>query len=283
MKSLRGITLALATVAVLATSVAAQRRPGQPRYEAVSTTLGDVSIQQKLDSQVPLKAQFKDESGSTVELGKYFGHGKAVILNLVYYECPMLCTEVLNGLTSTLRTLKLDVGKDFEVLTVSFDPRETPALAAKKKQAYLERYGRQGASSGWHFLTGDKENIAKLTESVGFRFAWDDKTQQWAHGAAIMILTPKGRVAQYYYGVEYPPKDLRLGLVEASENRIGNLVDEVLLYCYHYDPRTGRYGAVVTRILQLSAAATTLILGGFMIVMFRRDKKQGPNKTPRAA
>jgi len=188
----------------------------------------------------------------------------------------MLCGEALIGLSSTLRMLKLNVGSDFDVVTVSFDTREGPELAAKKKAAYVERYGRAGASEGWHFLTGDEKNVKALANAVGFHYKWDEKSNQWAHATAIMIVTPEGRLAQYYYGVEYPPKDVRLGLIEASQNKIGNLVDEVLLYCYHYDPRTGRYGAVITNIMRLGGLVTMVLLGGFLIVMFRRERKGMP-------
>ena len=194
-----------------------------------------------------------------------------MILNLVYYNCPMLCGEVLSGLTSTLRVLKFDLGREFEVITVSFDPRETPQIAAEKKKQYLERYGRKGAEQGWHFLTGQQDAIAALTKSAGFQYEYDAKTNQFAHTTAIMVLTPKGKIAQYYYGVEYAPKDLRLGLIEASQNKIGNLVDQVLLYCYHYDPATGKYGAVIMRVVRLAGLATILSLGAFIAIMFRRD------------
>ena len=183
----------------------------------------------------------------------------------------MLCGEVLSGLTSTLRVLRFDLGREFEVITVSFDPRETPQIAAEKKKQYLERYGRKGAEQGWHFLTGQQDAIAALTKSAGFQYEYDAKTNQFAHTTAIMVLTPKGKIAQYYYGVEYAPKDLRLGLIEASQNKIGNLVDQVLLYCYHYDPATGKYGAVIMRVVRLAGLATILSLGAFIAIMFRRD------------
>ena len=192
-----------------------------------------------------------------VRLGDYFGK-KPMILNLVYYNCPMLCGEVLSGLESAMRMLKFDVGKEFDVLTVSFDPRETPDMATKKKAEFLKRYGRPGAAEGWHFLTGPQESIDALTKAAGFQYQYDPKTGQFAHATAIMVLTPEGKIAQYYYGVEYAPKDLRLGLIQASQNKIGTLADQVLLYCYHYDPTTGKYGAIILRVLQLSALATIL-------------------------
>jgi protein SCO1 len=237
---------------------ASQRPPG----------LKHVGIEQHLNDQVPPNLVFLDENGKTVRLGDYFGK-RPLILNLVYYQCPMLCGEVLSGLESALRVLKFNVGKDFDVLTVSFDPRETPPMAAAKKAEYMKRYNRPGADQGWHFLTGQQDSIDALTNAAGFQYEFDPKLGQFAHATAIMILTPEGKIAQYYYGVEYAPKDLRLGLVQASQNKIGNVVDEVLLYCYHYDPDTGKYGAIVNRILKLAAAATILVLGAFLALMFR--------------
>jgi protein SCO1 len=231
--------------------------------------LTNVGIEQHLDEQIPRDLTFRDETGKAVRLGDYFGH-KPMILNLVYYQCPMLCGEVLSGLESALRVLKFDVGKEFDVITVSFDPRETPEMAAAKKAEYLKRYGRTGATQGWHFLTGPQASIDALTKAAGFQYQYDSKTGQFAHATAIMVLTPEGKIAQYYYGVEYAPKDLRLGLVQASENKIGNLVDQVLLYCYHYDPATGKYGAMVMRIMRLAAAVTLLVLSLFMAILFRR-------------
>ena len=230
--------------------------------------LQNVGIEQHLDEQIPPDLTFRDETGKPVRLGDYFGK-KPAILNLVYYQCPMLCGEVLSGLESALRVLKFDVGKEFNVLTVSFDPRETPDMATKKKAEFLKRYGRPGAAEGWHFLTGPQESIDALTKAAGFQYQYDPKTGQFAHSTAIMVLTPEGKIAQYYYGVEYAPKDLRLGLIQASENKIGNLADQVLLYCYHYDPATGKYGAIIARVLQLSALATVLGLGTLMIVLIR--------------
>jgi len=235
--------------------------------------LKNVGIEQNLNEQIPPDLVFRDETGQSVRLGDYFGK-RPLILNLVYYQCPMLCGEVLSGLTSSLRILKFDVGKDFDVLTVSFNPRETPAIAAAKKAEYINRYGRPGAAQGWHFLTGPQESIDALTKAAGFQYQYDPATGQFAHATAIAVLTPQGKIAQYYYGVEYAPKDLRLGLVQASNNKIGNLVDEVLLYCYHYDPAVGKYGAVITRILRLSAAATILLIGMMLAVLMRRSPRR---------
>jgi protein SCO1/2 len=230
--------------------------------------LQNVGIAQRLNQQVPLDLAFRDETGKAVRLADYFGQ-KPVILNLVYYKCPMLCSQVLIGLTGALKVLKFDVGNQFNVLTVSFNPRETPDLARATRADYLKRYGRAGAAEGWHFLTGPEESITALTQAVGFQYQYDPNTDQYAHATAIVLLTPDGRVAQYYYGVEFAPKDLRLGLIQAASGKIGNLVDEVLLYCYHYDPAAGRYGAVIARILKLSGIVTILVLGGMVLILSR--------------
>ena len=232
--------------------------------------LKNVGIEQHLNEQIPPGLTFRDEAGNVIRLGDYFGK-KPMILNLVYYQCPMLCGEVLSGLESALRVLKFDVGKEFDVLTISFDPKETPEMAAEKKAQYLKRYGRPDAAQGWHFLTGPQSSIDALTKAAGFQYQYDPKSGQFAHTTAIMVLTPEGKIAQYYYGVEFAPKDLRMGLIQASENKIGTVVDQVLLYCYHYDPDTGKYGAIISRILQLAAGATVLILGTFLVVMFRMN------------
>jgi len=230
--------------------------------------LKNVGIQQNLNGQIPPDLVFRDETGKTVHLGDYFGQ-KPMILSVVYYRCPMLCGEVLSGLSSALKVLKFNVGDEFNVLTVSFDPKDTSEIGAAKKAEYMERYGRPSAAQGWHFLTGPQDSIDALTKAAGFQYQYDPKTEQFAHSTAIMILTPEGKIAQYYYGVEYVPKDLRLGLIQASENKIGTITDQILLYCYHYDPTTGKYGAMISRILQLSAMATVLILGVFMTLLFR--------------
>jgi protein SCO1 len=232
--------------------------------------LKNVGIQQNLNDQIPPNLAFRDETGASVTLADYFGR-KPMILNLVYYKCPMLCSEVLAGLASALKPMKLDVGKDFDVLTISFDPRETPQDATASKAEYLKRYGRPGAEKGWHFLTGPQVSIDALTKAAGFQYEYNQQTGQFAHSTAIIVLTPEGKIAQYYYGVEFPSKDLRLAMVQASQNKIGTVVDQILLYCYHYDPGAGKYGLIVSRVLRLAGIATMLILGGFMIIMFRRD------------
>lgn len=233
--------------------------------------LENVGIDQHLDSQIPPNLTFTDDAGRSVMLGEYFGK-KPLILNLVYYHCTMLCGEELAGLTSAMKMVKFDLGKEFEVVTVSFDPRETQADAAAKKKDYIERYGRAGAAEGWHFLTGSADSINALANAVGFKYHYDPKTNQYAHATAIMILTPQGHISRYLYGVDFPPKDLRMGLVEASQKKIGNPVDQVLLYCYHYDPATGKYGAVVSNILELGGAITIVFLGALLLILFRLDK-----------
>jgi protein SCO1 len=236
--------------------------------------LKNVGIQQNLNQPLPLDLTFTDDLGRTVRLGDYFGK-KPVILSLVYFNCPMLCGEVLSGLEHSLRMMKLDVGKDFGVITVSFDPKDTAEMAANKKAEFLRRYQRAGAEQGWHFLVGQQSAIDALTKAVGFQYDYDQTTQQFAHATAIMIATPDGKLAQYYYGVEYPPKDLRLGLVEAGNGKIGNLVDQLLLYCYHYDPEKGKYSATILRVLRLAGLATMLSIGILIFVMIRRGPDQG--------
>src|SRR5882762_1114577 len=235
------------------------------------SSLQNVGIEQHLDGQVPPDLMFRDETGQTVRLGDYFGK-KPVILNLVYYNCTMLCGEVLAGLTGAMRLVKFDVGKEFDVVTMSFDPHETPEIAAAKKKDFVKRYGRPNAAAGWHFLTGSADSINALTRTVGFQYQYDPKINQFAHATAIMVLTPEGRISRYFYGVDFPPKDLRMGLVEASQGKIGNAVDAVLLYCYHYNPETGKYGALVGNILRLAAAATILLLGGLIFILWRLDR-----------
>jgi protein SCO1/2 len=233
--------------------------------------LQNVGIEQHLDAQVPADLAFTDDTGRSVKLGDYFGH-KPLILNLVYYNCPMLCGEALAGLTGSMRLVKFDVGNEYEVVTVSFNPNETPAIAAEKKKDYLKRYGRPNAAAGWHFLTGPADSINALTKAVGFQYQYDAKLNQYAHATAIMVLTPQGHISRYFYGVDFPPKDLRMGLVEASQGKIGNAVDQILLYCYHYDPATGKYGAIVNNILKLGAGLTILLLGGLLLILFRLEK-----------
>jgi protein SCO1/2 len=235
--------------------------------------LSKIRIDQKLDAPVPADLAFVDEEGRSVTLGQYFGK-RPLILALVYYECPMLCTQVLNGLTSSLSLIKLNPGEDFDVLAVSFDPGEGPGLAREKKKSYMARYKRPGTESGFHFLTGDAGAIDRLTDAVGFRYAYDEKTDQYAHAATIIVLTPEGHVSRYFYGIEYMPRDVRLGLVEASKNQIGSLVDQALLLCYHYDPSDGKYGVAIINLIRLVGAVVIAIFGAFVIVSLRRERRQ---------
>jgi protein SCO1 len=265
----------LALLGICATGVwpqaAPQLQPGEAIPNQKPSILDQVGLDQRLNQQVPLDLAFVDENGQAVQLQQYFG-SKPVILMLVYYQCPMLCTQVLNGFTGAMNGIvRFNVGREFNVVTVSIDPRDTAQDAAAAKKRYLQRYRRPEAEHGWHFLTGKKDQIDALAQAVGFRYAWDPEIKQYAHASGIMLLTPQGRLAQYYYGIEYAPRDIQLGLIEASKGKIGNVVDQVVLYCYHYDPRQGRYGAAIFNVLRLSALATVLALGGFMLIMFRRD------------
>ncbi len=267
-----GILLALPSLAQ-APPPAAPRPSDGPARDSRPAILREVGIAQRLGSSLPLDAIFKDEDGRPVRLGAYFGN-RPVILVLAYYNCPMLCTEVLNGLLGSLKTLSFDVGREFQVVTVSFDPDERPADAAAKKKAYLDAYGRSGAAAGWHFLTGPLASIERVTEAVGFRYAKDERTGQFAHAAAIYVATPDGRLSRYFYGIDYAPRDLRLGLIEASDRKIGTPVDALLLYCYHYDPTAGRYGAVVVNMLRVGGSLAVLILGGLVLGMLRRERRR---------
>lgn len=251
----------------------------QPPTPSAALPAG-IGIDQRLGQQVPLDLPFRDESGKTVRLRDYFG-GKPVILSLVYYDCPMLCTLSLNGLLSSLQHLKFSAGDEFNVVTVSFDPREKPELAAAKKRVYLTLYNRPKGWDGWHFLTGDQDSIQRLTNAVGFRYKWDAASGQYSHATGIMVLTPRGEIARYFYGIDYPATDLRFGLIEASANRIGTPVDAVLLLCSHYDPVQGKYGLVITRVLQLAGAATVIILGSFMLLWFLRERSRPADLTTR--
>jgi len=247
-----------------------QEAPGDPS-SAKPGLLGRIGIDQRLHEQVPLDLSFVDETGREVKLREYFGR-RPVLLALVYYECPMLCTQVLNGVTGALKVLNFDVGKEFDVVAVSINPREGPGLAAAKKQAYLERYGRPHTAAGWHFLTGREENIRALANAVGFRYAYDEEIKQYAHGAGIELLTPRGVIARYFYGIEFAPRDMRLGIVEASEERIGSPIDSVLLLCYHYDPATGKYGATAMTMVRIGAVMTMLGFAVFLFVALRHER-----------
>ena len=265
---------ALLAAFLLAPALArAQAPPAGMPASSQPEVLREVGYDQRLGEPVPLDIVLRDETGASVSLREAIA-GKPTVLSLVYYECPMLCTLTLNGLVGALSALPFEPGREFSLLTVSFDDRERPEQAAARKRAYLARYKHPSAEKSWRFLTGDKESLRRLTDAVGFRYAWDERTKQFAHPAGVLVLTPDGRIGRYLFGVEYAPKDLRLGLVEAGQGRIGSPVDRLLLYCYQYDPAQGRYGAVVMRIVRLGGLATMTLLGGFVIVMLRRERRQ---------
>jgi protein SCO1/2 len=276
--------MAVLGCALLCSPVAAQvssygdKQMGENAGDQLPQVLEKVGVTQRLNQQLPLDAQFVDDTGKSVRLGDYFGKRPA-ILTLVYYNCPMLCSEELDGLAGALEMVKLTPGKDFDVIVVSIDPTETPELAAKKKAYYVKRYGRPETASGWHFLTGQRPEIDKLTGATGFGYVRvpgpDGRLTQFAHASAIEVVTTDGKLAQYYLGVEYSPKDILLGLVEASGNKIGSPVANILTYCYHYDPHTNKHSLIVARVVQLGGVVTMAGLGGFMFLMFRRDLKIG--------
>lgn len=243
-----------------------------PPPQGKPQSIQNVGIDQHLDQQLPLDLRFRDEAGNPVKLGQYFGT-KPIILTMVYYTCPMLCGEVQSGLTSALQILRFDVGKEFDVVSVSINPEETPQDAVAKKKQFLSRYHREGAGSGWHFLTGQKPEIDALAKAVGFRYNYDPQTKQYSHATVVMVITPGGKVAQYFYGIEYAPKDLRLALVQASQNKIGNLTDALLLYCFHYDPSTARYSATVLNIVRLGGVLTVFLVGAFVFINVRREHR----------
>lgn len=282
--------LLILAISVLAVNVAAQKsehynsplyapKTYDPAQAGTSTglppVLKTVGIEQKLNNQLPFDAEFKDENGNAVKLGEFFNTGRPVILALVYYECPMLCNEVLNGMTGSLKGISFDAGKDFDVVAISFDARENdkPELAKNKKTGYLARYERSGAENGWHFLTGTQSEIDKVTQAVGFTYQFDEATNQFAHAGGVTLITPDGRISKYFYGIDYAPKDLKLGLMEASEGKIGNAAEKLYLYCFHYDPSTGKYGLAILKVLRLMAIATILGLGGMIFVFWKRGKR----------
>ncbi len=241
--------------------------------------LQKVGIDQKLNAQLPFDAEFKDENGNAVKLGDYFGKGKPVVLAMVYYECPMLCNEVLNGLTGSLKGISFDAGKDFDVIAISFDARENekPDLAKNKKASYTTRYGRIGTENGWHFLTGTQSEIDKVTQTVGYNYVFDEKSNQFAHAGGIMVATPEGKLSRYLYGIDYAPKDLKFSLMESAQNKIGNPAEQLYLYCFHYDPASGKYGLAILRVLRLLSIATLLGIGGMLIVFWRYNKNKAAN------
>lgn len=266
------LTAILVMMAAAAAMAGTRSAPGPeptrepPRPEA----LNRAGFDQKLDAQLPLDAEFRDESGRPVRLGDYFGE-KPVLLNLAYFNCPMLCTLVINGVVDAVREVALVPGRDYEILTISFDAREGPELAAAKKANYLKELDRPEAVAGWHFLTGDEAAIRALTEAVGFRFAWDEQSQEFAHASGIMVATPGGRLSHYLYGVVYPPRDVRLALVEASAGRIGSPVDQLMLFCFHYDPVAGKFSAGVMTLVRLGCLATIAATAAFLLIMFHRE------------
>jgi protein SCO1 len=251
-------------------------RPYEPRAPSgLPNALNGVGIDQKLNEQLPLDLVFRNENGEDVKLGSYFGK-KPVVLSLVYYQCPMLCNQVLNGMVTAFKVMAFKPGDEFEVVTVSFDPRETPALAAAKKKTYVDylpEAKRLSAASGWHFLTGDEASIKRITDAVGFRYHWDKATNQFAHASGVFVATPEGKLARYFYGIEYAPRDLRLGLIEAAENKIGSPVDQLLLYCFHYDPATGKYGAAVMNVMRLAGVVTVIAIVGLLLMLRRRGRR----------
>lgn len=284
---MKGFTTAVAALSVAATCLVATpasaqmtgtptpgfiSAPGAPS-QTMPTALREIGFDQNLDQHLPLDARFVADDGQAVTLGSYYGK-KPVLLAFVYYTCPMLCTQVLNAMTSTISMLSLEAGTDFELVLISIDPRETPAQAAAKKAEYVHRYKRPGSDAGWHFLTGQEDDIKRVAKVAGFRYAWDEQTQQYAHPTGIIVTTPDGRLARYLFGIEYGPRDLKLALLEASDGKIGSYADQLLLYCYHYDPMTGRYGVYIMRTLRVAGVLTVLSIGMFILVMVRRERSQ---------
>lgn len=269
-----GVCLFLLMVSSASAQLAAYNQVA-PSYQppASHNPFADIGLDQRLDTQLPLDLTFSDENGNPVRLREYFST-KPVILSLAYYDCPMLCSLVVNGVIRTLRTLSFSAGNEFTVLTISFNPKDTPKMAAIKKQTSLQSYNRAGAEAGWHFLTGDEAAIQQLTQAIGFRYRYDAERKEYAHPSGIMVLTPAGRISRYFYGIEYAPRDVRLGLIEAADGKIGSSVDQLLLLCYHYDPETGKYGVMITRALRLAGAVTVFGIGGFILLSLRRDRRQ---------
>ncbi len=258
------IVLIASPVTLLAQGLTSNERPGD---------LDEVGIEQKLEAQVPLELEFVDASGERVALRELV-NDKPVVLSLVYYECPMLCTMILNGLLKALNVMEFDVGDEFEVITVSFDPKETPAIAAAKKASYIAQYAREGAERGWYFLTGEESNIRRLADAVGFNYKFDEQRDQYVHASGIMVLTPEGKVSRYAYGIEYSPRDLKLSLMEAADRKIGSPVDQFLLYCYHYDPTTGKYGVAIMNVIRVVGGLTVALLVAFIFISLRRDRRK---------
>jgi protein SCO1/2 len=268
---------AVIALALLPPSAQAQLQGPVQDIGVRPSLLKEVGIDQKLNQSIPLDLEFRDEHGKPVRLAEYFGQ-KPVILSMVYYNCPMLCTQVLNGLESSLKLIPMDTGKQFNVVTVSIDPTERPVLAEAKQALYTGLYGRPDAALGWHFLTGDEQQIRQLANALGFRYAYDPDSKQFAHASAIMLLTPQGKISRYFYGIQFPSRDLRLGLVEASEGKIGTPVDQVLLFCYHYDPSTGKYGLLISRLIQTAGAVTVLAIAALIFVLYKKEHYALPER-----
>lgn len=279
---MKKITLSSTLLLMALAATTAEAQPSAPGLQeppsapsaSVPAALKGVAFEQRLDQSLPLDLPFTDEDGRAVKLGDYFGK-RPVVLAFVYYECPMLCTQVLNGLTRTLGVLTESVGREFDVVTVSFDPRETPVLASGKKKAYLDEYKREGAAAGWHFLTGSESSIKALTDAAGFHYAWDADSQQFAHASGIVVATPEGRLARYFFGIEYAPRDVKFALMESSAGRIGSLADQLLLYCYHYDPVKGSYSFVALNAVRFGGAVTLVALVSFVVMAIRREDRAG--------
>jgi len=248
---------------------------GQESRSPAFQVLDEVRIEQRIGEQVPLDLAFTDATGTPVRLGDLL-KDRPVILSMVYYECPMLCTQVLNGLLSSVRSMKFEIGDEFDIVTVSFDPDEGTELASAKKASYVESYGRSGAERGWHFLTGDSTSIAALTNAVGFHYVYQEDVDQFAHGSVVIVLTPEGVVSQYHFGIEYAPRDLRLAVVEASSGRVGTLVDQILLYCFHYDPKVGKYGVVILNVIRLAGGLTVGVMAIGILYLLRSEKRSSP-------
>ena len=253
--------------------------PAESAPNGMPDALQKVGIDQKLGEQMPLDAEVKNEDGRVVKLGDYFKSGRPVIIAFVYYECPMLCNEVLNGLTGSLKGINLTAGKDFDVLAISFDARENdkPDLAKNKKASYVERYARPGSENGWHFLTATQNSIDKMTQAAGYKYLWDEKTQQFAHVGGIMVATPDGKLSRYFYGIDYAPSDLKFGLMDSAAEKIGNPAERLLLYCYHYDPASGKYGLAILRVMRVASVLTVAALGAMIFIFWRRNKSKQEN------
>ena len=271
----------------LGASLAAQPGYSTPHAPGTVSTevplqLRDVTFKQRLNELLPLDAAFTDEQGRPVTLGQYFGT-RPVVLAFVYYQCPMLCTQVMNGLSSALKVMPFTAGTDFDVVLISFDPRDTPAIAAEKERAHLEYWSAEQDAPAWHLLSGDEATIRRVTAAAGFTYQWDERTGQFAHVSGVLVATPEGRLSRYFYGVEYSPKELRLALVESGEGRVGSAIDELLLYCFHYDPESGRYGLLVMNLVRLGGVLTILFIGGFILLMRRRESRPPQGRDPHRA